>query len=91
MSAVRMDRLRERLAVVCALDPQALAIRTQDGATSWKDLTTAAEHIEQLLEAFARQHLTAYRVPTDFRFLETLPRTPSLKVCRPELMALLRL
>jgi long-chain acyl-CoA synthetase len=42
-----------------------------------------------LLEAFARAHLTAYMIPKEFRFVDSLPRTASLKVSRPELKALL--
>ena len=41
------------------------------------------------IEAFARDHLTSYMVPKEFRFVETLPRTASLKISRPELKAML--
>jgi long-chain acyl-CoA synthetase len=43
----------------------------------------------ELIEAFAREHLTAYMIPKEFRFVETLPRTASLKISRPELKAML--
>jgi acyl-CoA synthetase (AMP-forming)/AMP-acid ligase II len=43
----------------------------------------------QALEAFAREHLTAYMVPRHFHFLAELPRTASMKVSRPELKKLL--
>jgi long-chain acyl-CoA synthetase len=41
------------------------------------------------LDAFVRQHLTAYMVPKEFRFVDALPRTASMKVSRPELVAML--
>jgi long-chain acyl-CoA synthetase len=41
------------------------------------------------LIAFARESLTAYMIPTEFRIVEALPRTASMKVSRPELKALL--
>jgi long-chain acyl-CoA synthetase len=41
------------------------------------------------IEAFAREHLTAYMVPREFRFFESLPRTVSMKICRPELKTML--
>jgi acyl-CoA synthetase (AMP-forming)/AMP-acid ligase II len=41
------------------------------------------------LDAFARAHLTGYMVPKEYRFVEALPRTPSMKVSRPELKAML--
>ena len=44
-----------------------------------------------VLEAFAREHLTAYMVPKEFRFVDTLPRTASLKINRPELKTILGL
>jgi long-chain acyl-CoA synthetase len=43
------------------------------------------------IEAFAREHLTAYMVPKEFRFVDTLPRTASLKINRPELKIILGL
>jgi len=43
------------------------------------------------IEAFAREHLTAYMVPREFRFVDTLPRTASLKINRPELKIILGL
>jgi long-chain acyl-CoA synthetase len=42
-----------------------------------------------LLVTFAREHLTAYMIPKEFRFVAALPRTASMKVSRPELKALL--
>jgi long-chain acyl-CoA synthetase len=41
------------------------------------------------LDAFAREHLTGYMVPKEYRFVAALPRTASMKVSRPELKALL--
>ena len=41
------------------------------------------------LESFARERLAAYQVPVEFRFVEALPRTTTLKVSRPELRSLL--
>jgi acyl-coenzyme A synthetase/AMP-(fatty) acid ligase len=41
------------------------------------------------LITFARAHLTPYEVPTRVHIVEALPRTPSHKVSRPELLALL--
>ena len=43
------------------------------------------------IEAFAREHLTAYMVPKEFRFVDALPRTASLKINRPELKNILGL
>jgi long-chain acyl-CoA synthetase len=43
------------------------------------------------LEAFAREHLTAYMIPKEFHFVAALPRTASLKVSRPDLKAMLGL
>src|SRR5260370_3927927 len=42
----------------------------------------------ELLDAFLRQHLTAYMLPKEFLFVQSLPRTASMKVSRPELKAL---
>jgi len=41
------------------------------------------------LDAFVRQHLTAYMVPKEFIFVDALPRTASMKISRPELKAML--
>lgn len=41
------------------------------------------------LDAFLRQTLPAYMVPVEYRIVEALPRTISMKVSRPELKALL--
>ena len=43
------------------------------------------------LDAFARKHLASYQVPVEFRFIDALPRTTTLKVNRPALKALLGL
>jgi len=40
------------------------------------------------LLAFARDRLARYEVPSELRIVETLPRTPSLKVCQPGVRAL---
>ncbi|MFP6850482.1 MAG: long-chain fatty acid--CoA ligase [Pseudomonas sp.] len=45
----------------------------------------------EALNAFAREHLTAYMVPKVFHFVDELPRTASMKVSRPELKKLLGL
>jgi long-chain acyl-CoA synthetase len=42
-----------------------------------------------LIEAFVREHLTAYMIPKEFHFIAALPRTASMKVSRPELKAML--
>lgn len=42
------------------------------------------------LEAHLRQHVPATHVPTVWRFVDELPRTPSLKVDRPALRRLLQ-
>ena len=42
-----------------------------------------------LIEAFAREHLTAYMIPKEFHFVGALPRTASMKVSRTELQAML--
>jgi long-chain acyl-CoA synthetase len=42
----------------------------------------------ELLDAFLRQHLAAYMVPKEFQFVESLPRTASMKISRPDLKAL---
>jgi acyl-CoA synthetase (AMP-forming)/AMP-acid ligase II len=41
------------------------------------------------LDAFLRKTLPAYMVPVEYRVVEALPRTISMKVSRPELKALL--
>jgi long-chain acyl-CoA synthetase len=43
------------------------------------------------LKAFARERLAPYQVPVEFRFVDALPRTTTMKVSRPELKALLGL
>ena len=40
------------------------------------------------LRAFARERLTSYQVPAQIRIVKALPRTPSLKISRPEVCAL---
>jgi acyl-CoA synthetase (AMP-forming)/AMP-acid ligase II len=40
------------------------------------------------LEQLARENLTPYQVPAAFRFTDRLPRTPSMKVIRAELLEL---
>jgi long-chain acyl-CoA synthetase len=41
------------------------------------------------LRKFAREHMSAYMVPVEFRIVEELPRTVSMKVSRPLLKSLL--
>ncbi|MGE0387745.1 MAG: class I adenylate-forming enzyme family protein [Gammaproteobacteria bacterium] len=48
----------------------------------------AAAVTEAELQQWLRERLTAYQVPVQLRILAELPRTPSLKVSRPELRAL---
>src|SRR5712675_312752 len=43
----------------------------------------------ELLETFAREHLTAYMIPKEFHFVAALPRTASMKVSRAELKVML--
>lgn len=56
------------------------AIELPDGGS-------APEH--GVLDAFIRQHLPAYMAPVEYRVVDALPRTISLKVSRPELRAML--
>lgn len=49
----------------------------------------AAPPDRDALDALVRHHLPAYMAPVDYRFLEALPRTASLKISRPELKAML--
>ena len=39
---------------------------------------------EAELVRFAAEHLTGYQRPTQYRIVEALPRTPSMKVSQPE-------
>ena len=39
---------------------------------------------EAELERFANEHLTGYQRPTRYRIVDSLPRTPSMKVSQPE-------
>jgi long-chain acyl-CoA synthetase len=41
---------------------------------------------EAELKAFAREHLTPYQVPVAFKFTDALPRSPSMKVIRAEVL-----
>jgi acyl-CoA synthetase (AMP-forming)/AMP-acid ligase II len=43
---------------------------------------------EEALRDFAREHLARYQVPAEIRIVAALPRTPSMKVSRPEVRAL---
>jgi acyl-CoA synthetase (AMP-forming)/AMP-acid ligase II len=52
------------------------------------ELHGGAEIDAATLLAYAREHLTSYQVPADIRIVPALPRTPSLKVSRPEVRAL---
>jgi acyl-CoA synthetase (AMP-forming)/AMP-acid ligase II len=54
-------------------------------------LPGTAEPEQKALADFVRQHMVAYMVPVEFRFVEELPRTASLKVARPELKKMLGL
>ncbi|MDB5969916.1 MAG: long-chain fatty acid--CoA ligase [Hydrocarboniphaga sp.] len=42
------------------------------------------------LNAYLRSRLTAYQIPVEFRFVDELPRTPSMKVSQPAVRALFR-
>lgn len=42
----------------------------------------------EALNAYCREHLTAYQIPAEFRIVDDLPRTPSLKVSMPGVRAL---
>jgi acyl-coenzyme A synthetase/AMP-(fatty) acid ligase len=48
----------------------------------------AEEPSEEELLAFAREHLTRYHVPTRFKVVDEIPRTPSLKPSHPAMRAL---
>lgn len=39
---------------------------------------------EAALERYAREHLVGYQRPTQYRIVDALPRTPSMKVSQPE-------
>jgi long-chain acyl-CoA synthetase len=52
------------------------------------ELEPGASLTEEELMDFARRHLTGYAVPVAVRVLGALPRTPSLKVSRPAVLAL---
>lgn len=52
------------------------------------ELEPGATLDEAELADFARRNLTGYAVPVAFRVLDALPRTPSLKVSRPAVLAL---
>jgi acyl-CoA synthetase (AMP-forming)/AMP-acid ligase II len=47
------------------------------------ELREGAELDVEALRAFAREHLAAYQVPAQIRIVDSLPRTPSLKVSQP--------
>jgi long-chain acyl-CoA synthetase len=49
----------------------------------------AARPDTEALDAFLREHLPPYQVPAAYEFVETLPRTVSLKIARPEVRAML--
>lgn len=40
------------------------------------------------LERFASEHLTGYQRPARYRIVDALPRTPSMKVCQPDVRRL---
>ncbi len=52
------------------------------------ELEPGASLTEQELLEFARRNLTGYAVPVAVRVVAALPRTPSLKVSRPAVLAL---
>lgn len=52
------------------------------------ELEPGASLTEDELTDFAKRNLTGYAVPVAFRVLDALPRTPSLKVSRPAVLAL---
>lgn len=52
------------------------------------ELEPGATLDEAELRDFATRNLTGYAVPVAFRILDALPRTPSLKVSRPAVLAL---
>jgi acyl-CoA synthetase (AMP-forming)/AMP-acid ligase II len=54
------------------------AVELRDGATV----------TEQELEEHVRQRLASYKVPTEVRVVDALPRTPSMKVSQPQLREL---
>ncbi len=47
----------------------------------------ASTTVEQLID-FAREKLVSYQVPVSIKIVDTLPRTPSMKVSQPEVKAL---
>jgi acyl-CoA synthetase (AMP-forming)/AMP-acid ligase II len=52
------------------------------------ELREGATVTEQELEDHVRQQLASYKVPTEVRVVDALPRTPSMKVSQPELREL---
>jgi acyl-coenzyme A synthetase/AMP-(fatty) acid ligase len=52
-------------------------------------LRKGAPSIEEAdLQRFAAEHLTGYQRPTQYRIVDSLPRTPSMKVCQPDVRRL---
>jgi long-chain acyl-CoA synthetase len=56
------------------------------GAVPVAAVETRASVSEQELRSWAHARLAAYQVPVEIRVLEKLPRTPSLKVSKPDLL-----
>jgi len=52
------------------------------------ELVEGASVTSQELLQFARDHLTAYQVPRAIVVVDELPRTPSMKVSAPGVLAL---
>jgi acyl-CoA synthetase (AMP-forming)/AMP-acid ligase II len=52
------------------------------------ELRDGASATERELEDYMREQLVSYKVPTEVRIVDELPRTASLKVSQPELRAL---
>jgi long-chain acyl-CoA synthetase len=83
-----VDALRDHPAVldagVTGIDDERLgavpvaAVELRDGATA----------SEEELEEHMRQRLASYKVPTELRIVDALPRTPSMKVSQPQLREL---
>ena len=52
------------------------------------ELRAGATVTEAELEDHVRQRLASYKVPTEVRIVDALPRTPSMKVSQPQLREL---
>ncbi|HET8707995.1 MAG TPA: hypothetical protein VFM46_16950, partial [Pseudomonadales bacterium] len=52
------------------------------------ELKPGAALDENDILAYLKNKLVAYQVPAQVKIVSTLPRTPSLKICQPDVLAL---